>query len=511
MQSTVNQYYGLSAISNSLRHFLTGKSVKLITSLATLILLARLLPTQQYAAFISFHALMAISGTIASVGIQPVLFRYLPELRSAGNNHTMYQLLFIGVVSRALIIFGLVVTILPFLPFVADKFNVTQWLWLLPWFLGVGVIQQTALTLSQSLESLLWQREAQYTLALGGVVRLLGIVCAASVGMLNLTILLLIEAVSEILILTLLVLRGRARWREDESRNQGDSAWWAKNRKRVIKYGAWGLAVNQTGVLYGSAPNRLFAAHFFATAEVAILGLADSVIKLARRFMPTRMLIGLIRPIFMARFTETGNFQQLVRMSNMVYRLNMMILMLPIALLTVSGEPFFDWMTANKYGTAAPLLAGFLVLMIIEGLRSLLELLVQAVEKNHMFLVTNCVQSLSLFLAIPFVSMFGLWSLVFANALGTVLANIIVVGWLRSRGFKFRLDVRLTLLIVVYGGTSIILGVWCREKFNSHVLATAVVVMVYVSLVLVHAPLKKTEQHQLKWLFSKSLGKSDNK
>lgn len=509
MYSALNRYYGISVIGRSLRHFLIGKGFKVFSSLTILILLARLLGKDEYAVYISFQAIVGLAGLLGSVGIQPVLFRYLPELRASENNLMMYRLLWSGVLLRNLVVCIIFLAATYHLPFIAGIFNLEQWLWLIKPYFIIGILHISVLTLSQSFESLLWQKEAQYTLAAGSMLKLFAILIAMMMGKLNLTTLVVIEGLCEFLMLTLLCIGGYRRWQVDIERCIGDLGWFRKNFRRVMRYGIFGCLVRQTGVLYGSSPNRLLTAHYMPANEVALLGVADSIVRLVRRFMPTRMLLGLVRPIFMARYSSDGDFSTLSRMSNLVYRLNLAILLLPIILLFVVGVPAFDWMTAGKYGMAAHLLAGFLCLMVMEGMRILLELMVQAVEKNHIFLISNLVQSLSLLLAIPLLAVVGLWGLVIANMVGTILANIIIVLWLRRFGYIFNLDRKLNLQILVYALISGLIGWWCLIKFDSYIIAAGVICLVYGILIIVRAPVYPEEKNQILRLLKNTFKNSE--
>jgi O-antigen/teichoic acid export membrane protein len=498
VHKALGSYYGTEAIGRSLRHFLVGKGFKVLSSMALVVLLARYLSREEYAVYISLQALILVGGTLTSGGIQAVLLRYLPELRAAGNNLAAYRLLRHGILLRTATACVLMLALMPFLPLLAGILHLGEWWWLLPWYLAVGVLHLTTLTLSQSLESLLWQREAQYSLAAGSLIRLLGVMTALGVGELDLASVVVVEACTEGLTLVLLVCGGYLRWRADDRRGEGDLSWWHHNRRRLFRYGLWSFFMSQTKVLYGSASNRLLTFHYVAPAELAVLGFADSLTGLARRFMPTRLLIGFIRPVFMARFSATGDFDQLVGMVNLAYRLNIMIFALPIALAWVVGQPLFAWLTAGKYEAAALLFAGFLVLMITEGMRNLVELLTQAVEKNQTFLLGNLVQSASLFLAIPLFPALGLWAPIVANITGTVIANVIGIQWLRRCGYGFRLDVGPVLLIVFYGTVAGAVGGWLQEQVASPVLSGLVMVAAYGLLCTLNPPFSREERALIK-------------
>jgi O-antigen/teichoic acid export membrane protein len=506
MHSSVRSHYGFSAISRSLKPFLIGKGFRLLVSVGVLVLLARFLYRDQYAVYVSLQALITIAGAVSSVGVQQVMMRYMPELRVIGNNLALYRMLAIGMMLRVALVTMVLLLGLSFSRWFGDTFSISSWLWVLPWYAGVGVLRLSAMALSRSLEALLWQKQAQYGMAIGGFIRLLGILGVQAFGQLDLWAVIQIDLCSEAVSTLLLVFGWHSQRAKDEHKHDGDLAWWAENRSRVIRYGAWSGLLNQTRILYGSAPNRLIAAHYLGAGELAILGFADSLNNLAGRMMPTRMMMSMIRPVFMARYSDRQDFDQLVRLSNLVYRLNLSLLALPIALLLVMGEPIFNWVTGDKYGAAAYLLAGFLVLMVTEGMNTTLELLIQAVEKNHIML-TNLIQSASLFVAIPLFAYLGLWALVVVNITGTMIANMVIVILLRKHGHHFRLDLGLALLIVVYALISGVAGWWSFQAFNSYLLSTSLMALIFAVCMFAKPPLWGNEKEMLKLLLMNQLEK----
>lgn len=497
--SLVRKHYGFSALSHNLRPFLIGKGFRLTTSVAVLVLLARFLPQSQYAVYVSLQALVTLVGSVSSIGIQAVMLRYMPELRAEGNNVVMYRMLSIGMLLRFGVVLLFMLAGLPFKSWLGETFALDEWLWVVPWYAVVGLMRLTSLSLSQSLEGLMWQKEAQYGMAMGSTIRLIGVPVIVMLGAVNLWTVTLTELVGEGVCLAMLLHGWRARRSADEHRDEGDISWWATNRPRIMYFGFWSGLLNQTRILYGSAPNRLIAAHFLSTADLATLGFADGLTNLARRLMPTTLLLSMIRPIFMAHYSSKQDFGQLVRLTNLVYRLNLSLLALPIVLLLVDGQPLFNWMTAGKYGYAAPILAGFLGLMVVEGMRSVLELLVQAVEKNHI-LLTNLVQSASLFVAIPLFDRLGLWALVISNVLGTGIANVMITYFLRRTGYAFRLDLGLTLLVVLYAVLAGSVGLLVVRQFNSYILSICAIVVVFGLCMAWKLPLHDDEKAKLKAL-----------
>ena len=493
MGSSLTKYFGVSAISSSLRHFFIGKGFTIVSSLSVVFLLARYLEQKEYAVFISWQAIILVVGIVTTAGIQAVMHRYLPELRSNANNKLVYRMIVIGVISRLLFMLLTVMTLLYFLPNLVEFLNQTQWQWLLPWYLCVGLIRLVSLSLAQAMEALLWQRISQYSLAIASMAKLSGVLLCILMGKMSLLNIVIVESISESLLLLLLVRGLYKNWSKDPERSQGSGPWWKFNNKRVFKYGSTKYLVNLSMLLYGSGPNRLLASSLMPNSEVALFGFADSLFQLFQRFMPSRLLLGLVRPVFIANYSTTGDFKKLTQMSNLLLRINMFILIIAAVAVAVIGQPIFDWITNGKYGSANLLLAGFLILLVFEGLRLIIEILIEAVEKNQISILCNLVQSLSFLIAIPLLPLIGLWGLVIANILGTVTAIFLAISRLRSFGFHFSIDTLFCSLIVFYGIIAGFTGWLVLNKFNSIVIAGAAIGGVYLLLCLLKPPFHKSE------------------
>lgn len=510
MSSDFNKHYGVTQIRNSLSHFMVGKGFKIITSLSVLVLLARYMEETQYAVYISFQALSILIGVLSGFGFQAVLNRYLPELRANGNNLSMYRLMFAGISLRVLFLIGMMAVAIPFANTLSEWFNFQEWAWLLPWYLFASIVRLSALSLSQTMESLLWQKDAQYSLAIGSLIRLVLVLGFIGLSEINLVNLVIIEVITECLTMIIISYRCFRKWKTDQHRGEGNQGWLAENKNRVLKYGLLNYLVGQSTLLYGSAPNRMILAAYLPSANLAVYGFADGVANLTRRFMPTRLLLGFIRPIFMAHYSTKNNFNKLNRMSNFIFRVNVMILILPISILLVVGDLFFSWLTAGKYGESAYLLAGFLVLIIIEGLYALLELLVQAIEKNQIIIIGNIIKSLSLFSVIPLIQSFGVWSIILANIAGSLAACGIVVNYLLRNQYPLKMDFPLFFLNIIYGVISGVLGWLILAEFDSFIVAFIIIVGVYATLCIIKPPLYDDEKDKAIDLLLKSIRKRGN-
>lgn len=496
MTQRAKKHYGIEAVARSLRHFLMGKVFSVASNTVVLLLVARVLEPAEYAIYVSLQALVAVISMTATVGEKRAVYRLLPEFRARGENFAAYRLLGYGILVRLANITLVSLVALALLPTIARLLNLSDWTWLIPWYLLVGGTRLLNFWIGALLESLLWQKQSQYSFAIGSIVKMCAMLLMAQ--HLHLETIVAIEGAVELLVLVLL---GGGLWRKmrrDPQRGRGSPNWWAENRQRVLSIGRWGLIENYSLLFYGSAPNRFVAAHFLPPAEVALFGFADNVAQLIGRFMPVRFFIGMIRPVAMARFAEKNDFSQVASIASIAYRFNLLLLALGIALLLSVGEPLFAWVTSGKYTDAAWLVAGFLALFVTEGMRAVGELMAQAVERNRLDVFGNVIQSLSLFAAIPFLPSIGVWALVIANFCGTLGANLFVTFGLRRNGYRFPLPLRQMMLIATYGLLSGLLGRLLVTEAHWHFsVVGGVVVVAYALLQLLRPPFGAEERRVL--------------
>lgn len=489
-----SRHYGIAALKRSFVHFVLGKGVVASSAFIVLLLIIRKLSVAEFAVYTSLHATVRIIGLVSSCGVNSVLHRYLPELRTHDNNRAMYKLLVYIIALRALLYAVLALALLFFVDYLSSAFKLGDWSWLLPWYFLVGFLRINATFIVMALESLLWQREAQYSVAIGGLVKLVSVVGVVMLGDLTLGTFVAIECIAEFTSLGLLLASLALRWKRDEERDLGDSATIAKDRQRYIRFGLWSYMQNLTSILYGSAPNRLFVSYFLATEYIAIFGVVDRFIDFVQRYRPARLFVGLIRPVFMSRFSRDNNFNHLVAMANFLYRVDLMILVLPMVLFSVAGEPLFDWITAGKYAHVTPIFLGFYLVLLIHSLHIIMDILVKAIEHTRIYTFSNLVLSASIVIAIPLIPHINLWSIVVANISGLIASLMIIVAYIKKQGYTYAFDWALTSIVVSYALVSALIGqlmLWMDVPVS---IAAVVTCLCYAGMIFVKAPVRKSEK-----------------
>ena len=469
-----------------------------------LLLSIRYLSTAEFAAYASLHALVLVLGLITSVGINPLLLRMLPELRAANNNRAVYRLLTLGTSARALC-YGIGAAIcLAVLPFISNWLKLTSFQELLPLYLLVGLLRVNGTFLANALESLLWQREAQYSLALGALLKLALVAASIWQGQFDLVRFVSIELAADGFMVLLLLLGGWRRWRNDPERGLGDASVLSTQLVRYRQFSIWSYAQNLTSVMAGSAPNRLFIATFFASEATALYGVLDRLTDYVRRYEPTRLLLGIIRPAFNARYREEAQFDGLAGQASMLIRLNLTLLGLPLAVLVFWASPLLALLDNPSYSNATWLLVAMYALVILGSLNTLIDILVKLVERAAIFTLSNILLSASLLLAIPLIEPLGLWSIIVANGIGLSVAILVILTYMGRAGYRISLQPALLAKLALLVLLALVAGQLAWLALGSHWIAGVATGICYLGLLPVLAPIRKAELGELRgWIRSR--------
>lgn len=499
-------YYGIAKIRDSLFHFVFGKAFSAIASLVIVVTIIRELEVVEYAAYATLHALIMFLRLLTSLGANSALLRFLPDLRVIGNNRSAYAFLMAGILLRA----GLYVAPVGLLFLIANDeltrvLNLDQWDSILAWYLLVGFFRVTATFTVGALESLLWQKQAQYSVAVSTLLRLAGVTYLVSVGQLNLWNVVLLELITEALSLLLLAISGFSKWRSDPARLDGSLNQLRTDAGRYGRFAFWAYLFNLTTVLHGSAPNRLIVSAFLGTASTALFGVIDRLLQFVRQYEPVKLLLGLIRPVFNANYRSRDDYPAIMSMADGLFRLNLVVLVLPLVPVAVAGEYVFDLLSNGKYADASGLFLGFYVVLMLGSCMLILELLVKALELTKIFVVSNLALSISTVTALPLLPSIGLWALVCANAVGYLVAIGIVVRFLKRRHFPVKIRWGLVSKIVVFAIVAIAIGRILSLTGVHEVLAVLFAYLVFLVLTVSRVPFTPQELSIFRQLLSKRL------
>lgn len=437
--------YGLQRVRRSLIHFFLGKGISSVAGFAYFLLVVRLLPIAEFATYSVLLALVDILAAVTGFGLLQVLLRYVPELHALHQNRTLAKLVYWVLSLRSLILFGAVLLIY----LAAGKF--ATWVGLAGWegafkaYLLVVGLRVTANCCIRLLESMLLQGLSQLASTLTTVSKLLLVILLYSLhnDLVSLPQLIAIEATAEagglILLLFAIVRSLRRSIKQDSA---GDSARWIRdNFHRMLKFGAAGYGQHLALIPGGSSASRLLVGRLFDTPVVAVFGFAQSVIDFVLRYLPGKLLLGMVRPVILARYASSHNFDDLSKSINLVFKVDCSVLGFGIILLAVAGDPISSLLSSGKYaGMAGNLILALLVAVLLDSLINLLWLSLEALEKNRVMLLTNILLSSSILLIFPLASIAGPFAVAWAKLIGFVTNIALLLTYLRRTGNSLWVD-----------------------------------------------------------------------
>lgn len=432
--------YSIEQIRRSLIHFFVGKGFGMLLGFGLLLVLVRALSVEHYGFYIASLALLEIVQQTTSVGLLVAAQRYLPELLAQQEGKRLSRLLAGLSVARA----ATLLTGISALYFLAEPLarliGFADYAGLIRLYLVVVFFEGFARFLDVVFDSMLMQGVSQVSLILRSSVRL-GMVLLLFVGLgheIPLEQWVLIDLSAAVLGsafgLYSLVRFARCTRRD----HPGTDA-----PLEIGRYKAYSLPTYVAATFYtvsGVNTVKFIAARVLQTAEFGAFGFASAFSAMLQRYLPLFLLIGMIRPLFVAARQRPDYLVRLPMLGKLIFKLNVFALAPASAFMFVCGEPLADLITGGKYPQAAGFLLAFLVLLLAQALRAIVSMTAQAMEAARATLFGTvlglCGLPVGVALSIPF----GAYGLV----IGLALSELLFCGWVAASlmrgGLSLKID-----------------------------------------------------------------------
>lgn len=471
-------------LKRGLIHFVLGKGVSAVAGILAMMLVIRELTIESFAAYSILVALVEMLTTISGLGLVHVLLRYVPELYNKHYQTSLRQLILgsLSLRSGVLLLASLAAYALAdrFAPLVGLGAAIIAY----KAFLLVVILRSTTHFLSQILESTLHQGTVQLGFTSATIARLLGMLYLLQFGNVQLIDVIWVEVISDALsfVIMLYGVVGLARDRSAENKND-DGSWIKANLKPIAKFALAGYLQHLAITPYGGHTNRLVGGGLLSIGAMAAYGFAQSLYEYIKRYMPAQLLVGLIRPVVVARYSESRDFSVAAGLCSKVLQINILIILGIYAVLLVGGGEALLAISAGKYGAEAMLILSVLfVVLLLETQRQQLELLIQTVERYYFLIFSNILLALSIVLAVVCLPLLGAVTFPAANAVGLFIANYWVQRNMQLAGFNFKHDWFATIRGLVLCAISAFFGLSAKHLGLPWYLAASMTGLIYAVL-----------------------------
>jgi O-antigen/teichoic acid export membrane protein len=500
MPSIQSNPYSSHRIATGMKHFLMGKALTSVAGIGTLLLVIRGLPVQEFAAYSILFGLVEVLLVLTSVGTGQVLTRFVPEIYARHFAHALRWLLAYALGLRFALLLVTVLALAMFTAPVASLIGLHDWQGALQLYVLVVLFRTTTNTLYQVLEAMLQQARGQGAFAVVTVSRFLGVGGLYLAGELNLLSLIIVEAASDALG-ALLMSQGVyqvSKRRPGDGEREPEIDWLHANARRIVSFGIKGHLQGLIIMPFSGVVNRLIIGSQLPTAQVALFGFGQSIFDLMQRYLPAQLFNGMVRPVMAARFSVNQRFDDVQVICNGALKINLLLIGLAATGFAAGGSEMLLWVSRGKYGDqAVALLLLMCALIALESWRHVLDQLSHTVERYGFLVFSNGLLGASLLGGLALLPSLGIFALPAANCAALVVANLLVIWWLRRTGYPFRQNVGEIFAILAGTGLAVGLGLWLPTVLHHWIPRVLVAVLVYAAFVWLAVGSKPEERRMI--------------
>lgn len=423
-------------LRRSLGHFAIGKLINSLLGFGLLVLLVRALPRADYGAYIALLAVFEVAQLGSNLGSIPAAFRYVPALFARGDWSLLRQLVFRLSALRMATLIGVALAIYFLAGWLIGKLSLESYAPVLQIFALYVVFEGLSRYFEVVFDSLLMQGASQAAALVRGGTRMLGLLFLPLVldGEWTLHRWIWVEVAASglgaVIAATWLLIRvldgsGTPSAASRVVCREPDEKLW----KRVIAYSVPSYAAQLVGLFSGLQAVRLIATALAGAAGAAAFGFVSVLTMTMQRYLPSFLLIGMIRPMFVAA-RETGRkAEDLIQLAEMVFKLNVLTLAPIWAAFAVFGPELVQLLTAGKYPDALPYVHWFLLYVLTQVIRAEVALLGVACEEGSISLYGTLWALIGLVIGVASIPVVGLAAL----CVGLIASDLIWCATMLTR------------------------------------------------------------------------------
>lgn len=450
--------YSGTRIRRSLKFFVSGRVIAAVCAFLATVIVVRELTINDYAAFILAIGSPIVFGLICGLGMERVIPRFIPELHSQGKRQELANLSWMLLFARVLLLTPAFLVLYLLWNLILQLVSIDIPVSYLPLLIAYIVTFLVAKQTADTLQALLHNREASIATSADALTRLGMLYYFVWFDGLNLQTALLSYIAGSVVggiagILAMLSLLPPV--------TRPAKLGVGLSIGELLKYSSHAYLHNVGGILLTPQALRIVCAPLLGATGTAALGFAQSMVEFVRRHLPVNFLIGMIEPILIGRYRETRNFTLLNSYASAILKVNLFLLLPFACWIAFAGDSAVALITGGKYLDSIWLLAGLLILLALEGHRTLLHVIIMAVDETWLLVLSQFWPNVLLVVLVSAIYFFGLQGLLAALAGIFLFVNIYLARSLRSKGHNYMLDsngmARLGVLSLLSGCTGVLI------------------------------------------------------
>lgn len=422
---SVENPYGAARVKSSLIHFIFGKFTSAIIGISLILLLVRSLPVKEYGIYIVLVAMLEVAQLASNFGLFAMAQRYVPELRLKHEGEALHRLLLQLSKYRLITLIFVAGLIGLFTPYLSSLINLLGYEVIFITYGLVIVAEGYARYTDMLFDSLLMQGHSQTSILLRNGLRLLGlIVLNQSTELVTLQDWVVVELIASLIgasVSAWMLFSHSNKLRKTTPGTQVESI----SRKRCFDYSFPSYLAQIVGLAYGPEITKMIITKSIGLAQVGAFGFAASISATLQRYLPVFLLLGLVRPLFVAAGHAENKNERLSLLMNIVLKLNLFLLFPMIAFIQLSGNQFSIFLSSGKFPESGNYLLIFSILLVFQAWHAVLGLVTIAIEDGTSGFKGTLFALLGLLGGIWLLPAFGVYSL----CVGLVVSEICWCGY----------------------------------------------------------------------------------
>ena len=376
--------YSRAAFRRSIIQYTGGRLLNALAAFLIFVWIARQLPEQQYANYIAAFALLEIGLILSGFGMEWVTAVFIPQakLKAAGNVFNKFVWQCVAVQAATLSIGACVLFM--FAPTLDNWFRLENAAGVFKIYAVVMFVEGVSRVFrDQLLSCLLLQAAAQMSAMTRNIIMLISTFwifqndewrTAEGLGFAELC-----ASIGSLSIAAVFLYRHLMASRNDPA---SEPDWRLPRWVEMLRAGRNAWLSNLANLSWGAQMVILLASRVSGSEATALLGFSRNLAEQVRKLMPMDFLLGIIRTLLIARFSEDGNRHKLGARAGLIFKANLLFLLPLLIVVIVRGEEICSLLSGGRYGAAHWFLVGWLSVLVFWAHHRLTDILAHALGRS---------------------------------------------------------------------------------------------------------------------------------
>ena len=364
----MSNYYNKEKLRRSLGHFVLGKASGALVGVATLLLLVRVLTVADYGLYVALVAYLEIFNVVSHVGLGVLSERLVPEVRASGDEARLRRLIQRLLLLRTAVVLAFSLAAAGLAVLLAPRLGLAHQVTALLLFQAVVAFETVARYCETIFDSLLMQGLAQLSLVSRTSLRLALLAWVwLGPGQVDLSFWFLCEALSygTGLAITLgLMRRAVAGLPRTHTGPVGIRA--------VLRPSMQIYASQVLGAFVGIDTVKILVWRSASAEAAAVFGFSASLAWMVQRYLPSYLLVGMVRPLIVAAAAAgREGASRLAMLVSIMLKINLLLVGALVLVMLTVGDLILGFMSAGKFASATPLVVCLLLFVLSNSVRAI--------------------------------------------------------------------------------------------------------------------------------------------